>query len=72
MARIIVDKKLCKGCGICVEFCPRKVLEMSTEMDERGFRTPRNTKESDCTLCGLCEMYCPDFAICVRKGAADE
>lgn len=67
LAKILVDKRLCKGCGICVEFCPRKALEMSNEMDERGIKTPQAPREKDCSLCGLCELYCPDFAICARR-----
>jgi 2-oxoglutarate ferredoxin oxidoreductase subunit delta len=67
LAKILVDKRLCKGCGICVEFCPKKVLEMGHEMDERGFHAPEAPREEDCSLCGLCELYCPDFAICARR-----
>ncbi len=67
MARIFIDRRLCKGCGICVEFCPRKVLEISSEMDERGFHMPEVTRAEDCSVCGLCELYCPDFAICARR-----
>lgn len=67
MPKIEVDKDLCKGCGICVEFCPNHVLEMSTEMNKNGFHMPKPAHTESCTLCGLCEMYCPDFAICARK-----
>jgi len=67
LASVLIDKRLCKGCGICIEFCPKKVLVMSDEMDERGIRTPHARREQDCSLCGLCELYCPDFAICARR-----
>ena len=50
----------CKGCGICVEFCPGKVLELS----DQGKSTV--VREEDCIRCGFCELHCPDFAIVVR------
>jgi len=72
LAKIFIDKRLCKGCGICVEFCPRKVLKMGSDMDERGFHMPEARRAEDCSLCGLCELYCPDFAICAREELKDE
>ncbi|WP_243137010.1 indolepyruvate ferredoxin oxidoreductase subunit alpha [Alkaliphilus serpentinus] len=64
------DKKLkiveewCKGCNICVAFCPTNVLEL------------RNNKVAiadidKCTKCGLCELRCPDYAIYL-EGSEDE
>lgn len=51
-----VDKNWCKGCGICVAFCPKNVLEIK---DGKV-----NIKDLDsCIKCGQCELRCPDFAI---------
>ena len=50
----------CKGCGICVAFCPRACLGQ----DEGG--TPRVFHPEQCSGCGWCEIHCPDFAISVR------
>jgi 2-oxoglutarate ferredoxin oxidoreductase subunit delta len=57
---IEVNQKWCKGCAICVEFCPRHVLEM------KGVY-PVVVNIDACTACGLCEVLCPDFAIEVIK-----
>ena len=46
----------CKGCGICVEFCPKKVLDLKDE------KIVISNIEA-CIKCGLCELRCPDFAI---------
>ncbi|MCW3981423.1 MAG: ferredoxin family protein [Candidatus Bathyarchaeota archaeon] len=63
---IITD--LCKGCGFCIEFCPRKMLEKSNQLNKRGVYPPKVTDEGKCTLCGFCTAICPDFAIfCVEK-----
>jgi 2-oxoglutarate ferredoxin oxidoreductase subunit delta len=52
----------CKGCRICVEFCPPKVLAL--EADEEH---PRVVAPEKCTACHFCDTHCPDLAIVVRK-----
>ncbi len=56
-ADIIIDTKLCKVCGICVEFCPVNNLFI----DERKI-----VEKGVCSGCGMCEERCPDFAITIR------
>jgi len=69
VAKIYVDSHLCKGCGICVEFCPRGVFKLKEDLSESGIHTALATEEEKCTACHLCELYCPDFAIAVvEKG----
>ena len=51
----------CKGCSICIELCPKKVLEL----DEIG--KIKVARETDCIICGQCELRCPDYAIFVIK-----
>ncbi len=60
---IHIIKDLCKGCGFCIEFCPRNVLEKSSELNRRGVNPPKVVDESECALCGFCTAICPDFAI---------
>ncbi|MDY6029225.1 MAG: 4Fe-4S binding protein [Acidaminococcaceae bacterium] len=60
MSLKIITKR-CKGCGICVAFCPKKVLQVS-EIEK-----VEAVNEKDCIKCGQCEMRCPDFAIFVEK-----
>ena len=59
----------CKGCGFCVEFCPKKILSISDETNSKGYRLPAVSKDADCPNCGLCMLLCPDFAIYVEAAA---
>lgn len=58
---LVVNRKFCKGCSICVAFCPKEVLEL----DDMG---KIFVKEPDkCIACGQCELRCPDLAVKVTK-----
>ncbi|MFH0785640.1 MAG: 4Fe-4S binding protein [Pseudomonadota bacterium] len=52
-----INRDWCKGCGICVAFCPKKVLELGA--DEKAMVV----RPEDCICCRLCELRCPDLAI---------
>jgi 2-oxoglutarate ferredoxin oxidoreductase subunit delta len=59
--QIVVER--CKACGFCVEFCPTKVLELSSAFNSKGYHPPHAVNPDKCSGCDLCGMYCPDFAI---------
>ncbi|HOE56080.1 MAG TPA: 4Fe-4S binding protein [Bacillota bacterium] len=54
--KIIINPAWCKGCGICVAFCPVKVLALENDKVVM-------TDVDKCTQCGMCELRCPDYAI---------
>ena len=56
----------CKGCGLCVEFCPMNVLEQ----DEDGRVIVARPEQ--CIACRWCELHCPDFAIFVSEIDTEE
>ncbi len=58
---IVVER--CKACGFCVEFCPTKVLALSSAFNSKGYHPPHVVSPEKCSGCDLCGMYCPDFAI---------
>ena len=62
-AEVHLIKDRCKGCGFCIEFCPKGVLEPSEELNERGVHPPKVKDQDKCALCGFCTAVCPDFAI---------
>ncbi len=61
IVQIIEDR--CKGCGYCIEFCPKKILEFSTKYNSKGYHPPMAVKPDDCVNCHYCEIICPEFAI---------
>ena len=54
--KLVIESAMCKGCGICVAFCPKGALELVNEKVTRKEGT-------DCVACGLCELRCPDYAL---------
>ncbi len=72
IAEIHLLKNECKGCGYCISFCPKKVLEESDEINARGVHPPRIVDESKCLVCGFCTAVCPDFAIFVSQKKNEE
>jgi len=58
LPEVKINAAWCKSCGICVQFCPRHVLEM-------GDFAAQVAHQEDCSGCKMCENLCPDFAIIV-------
>ncbi len=64
---VIVIPERCKGCGYCIEFCPRKVLVFSENFNERGNHYPIPKYINNCIGCKFCQNICPDFAIYLEE-----
>jgi 2-oxoglutarate ferredoxin oxidoreductase subunit delta len=63
IGEIHIVRERCKGCGFCVTYCPKDVLELSKEYNPKGYHYVLVVNPDKCINCGLCEMLCPDFAI---------
>jgi 2-oxoglutarate ferredoxin oxidoreductase subunit delta len=61
-----IDREWCKGCGICVAFCPKQVLELDDKDKVVAARAEQ------CIACKMCELRCPDLAIEVITEDAEE
>ena len=68
MANITINEKLCKGCGLCANACPNKVISLSKHrMNENGYFVAEKVNPQNCIGCAFCAIMCPDCAIEVEK-----
>ena len=67
IGRVEIEKDRCKGCELCIDACPKGVLEMSTKINSKGYFYADAVHPEKCTGCALCAMSCPDVAIEVYK-----
>jgi RnfABCDGE-type electron transport complex B subunit len=68
----------CTGCGVCVDVCPRSLIDLydvSAEVfvlcksRDKGARV-KSICEVGCIACGVCERTCPFYAISVQDNLA--
>ncbi|MCL1848029.1 MAG: 4Fe-4S binding protein [Coriobacteriia bacterium] len=68
MARIIVDKGYCKGCGLCVDVCSVGIMALDMdEISQKGYHPAKCVDQQACTGCLNCAVMCPDVAITVER-----
>ena len=48
-----IDVDRCKGCGLCVAVCPKKVLEIAGEVNANGYFPAYQARPEDCIHCHL-------------------
>jgi len=65
--QIHIDQEICKGCGLCIFYCPREVLKLSREPNAKGYNVVTVYRRENCVGCKLCEANCPDLAIYVEN-----
>ena len=55
----------CKGCRLCIQFCPQKVLRESENTNQKGYHYPEvvDGGTQECVNCEFCTLICPEFAI---------
>jgi len=66
MPKIYIDKEVCKGCGLCLYFCPKGIFEISRQRNKKGYNFVEAKYPEKCILCKNCEINCPDLAIYVE------
>ncbi|MFQ5841829.1 MAG: ferredoxin family protein [Thermodesulfobacteriota bacterium] len=71
---IEIDREFCKGCKLCIEFCPKGVISLSSNLNVKGYHPAYFTEEEStkekrkCTGCSICAIVCPEVAIEVYRG----
>jgi 2-oxoglutarate ferredoxin oxidoreductase subunit delta len=83
MPKIIIDQDKCKGCLLCISFCPQGLIKVSDKLNKRGVKPVKfsrqanlnkggilpkaGNKNPECLGCALCAIICPDCCIEVYK-----
>ena len=68
MAKLTFLSDVCKGCGLCVDACPKKIIEINSEvLNAAGHHPVHCVDESACIACASCAIMCPDCVIIVEK-----
>ena len=68
MNKFTVDEVLCKGCSLCVDACPKKILRLAPEkLNAKGYLPVEITDEAACNSCAFCAVMCPDSVIVIKK-----
>lgn len=68
MAKVTISENTCKGCGLCVNVCPKKLIELTSErLNSKGYYPAQVTDMDKCIGCAMCATMCPDSAITVER-----
>jgi len=71
MNRVVISESLCKGCFLCADACPKKILELDkSKVNAKGYNPIRCTDMAACTACAICGRICPDSVIRVERDAS--
>lgn len=70
MNQVTFKSEQCKGCGLCVFACPKKILELAAvKLNTKGFHPAQMIEggAEKCIACAMCALMCPDCVIKVEK-----
>lgn len=68
MAKIIINEDRCKGCGLCANACPKKIIALSkSKINTKGYHPAELINADECIGCAACATMCPDVAIVVER-----
>ena len=66
-----IDRDRCKGCGLCVAVCRKKVLEISDEVNTKGYFPVYQAHPENCVFCATCCIMCPDVALMITEATKE-
>ena len=68
MPETTFQEERCKGCGLCVSVCPKKIIKLDTSrVNMKGYYPAMIKNMAECIGCGNCAKMCPDSVITVTK-----
>ncbi|MDQ7032215.1 MAG: 4Fe-4S dicluster domain-containing protein [Desulfonauticus sp.] len=74
MGRVEFLENLCKGCLLCTEVCPKKIIVQADRFNKQGYKVVEIKPENmdKCMGCGFCSLICPDSALVVYKTVQEQ
>ena len=68
MAKLTFQTNSCKGCGLCVNACPRGLIQIAKDkINQKEHHPAEITDQSKCVGCAFCTIMCPDCIIEVER-----
>jgi 2-oxoglutarate ferredoxin oxidoreductase subunit delta len=67
MPKITINHQRCKGCLLCVDFCPKGLIGKSEGLNKQGVKYAQFKADKKCLGCAFCALICPDCCIEVWK-----
>jgi len=64
---IEIDREFCKGCQMCIAFCPKNAISTSDKLNANGYQVVSFNGNGECTGCAVCALVCPEAAIEVYR-----
>jgi 2-oxoglutarate ferredoxin oxidoreductase subunit delta len=66
--KIKINEERCKGCAVCIQFCPLKLLSINPQkINHAGYNVVCINELDKCIGCGMCAMMCPDQALKMKE-----
>jgi 2-oxoglutarate ferredoxin oxidoreductase subunit delta len=65
--KVVFNEAKCKGCELCLHFCPKHAIRMAEHINANGYHPAILADEEACTSCAICARMCPDAVIEVFK-----
>ena len=66
------DGDVCKGCELCLGFCPKGLIAMSPHINNKGYSPASIENIDECVGCKSCALVCPDGAISIYRAQTGE
>ncbi|MGD9678042.1 MAG: ferredoxin family protein [Vulcanibacillus sp.] len=65
--RVVFDQELCKGCGLCLSVCPKNIIILADNLNDKGYRPATVIEQDKCISCLACGIICPDAVITIYR-----
>lgn len=66
IGELIIEVERCKGCELCIDACPKDVLQLSETINSKGYQFAIKVNDL-CNGCSNCALVCPDAVITVYR-----